>query len=440
MLHLSVRFCGLAALCAACAFAAQENGPEPVSAADWFERGVRASESQDWPAAAEAFARAAAADPTRPEYRFRQAVTLYRAQQEASAIALLQDVVREEPRYREAAVQLAGWYLQQRRAEETIALLAPHAEDAMQYDVQQALGRACLLLGRPSQAREHVAHCISARPASGVDQYLLGECHRLEGRPALASQAYLAGLGLGYETAELHARLAETLHARGRDVAEVRIVKATRGLAGTLYGPAFLLDPLPDEPAIYRACGAGSALFHVHQAVAMGSSTPALLQLLGDVSLATLRYQEALDAYRRVMADLPEDTPVDWPPPRRASVEYNMGQACLGMGDVDAFLDHVRAAAAADQDAFGPRLFDAYHVAAARWTVEGDRTRCIEALQQAARQRPDDATTRFRLGEALWEDGRRADAVRQWRITLEFDPHHPQRDRILAAIRDVGRR
>ncbi len=426
---------GLALAAASAAAACSDESQEP-SAGEWFERGRQAEAIQDWAAAATAFAKAIAADPTRAEFRLHHAVAVHRTGEIESAVALLEALVRAEPLLVDAATQLARWYVDAGRGKDAVAVLAPHAEKAGLHDVQQLLGQAWLLLGQPAEARSCIARCLTVQPASGIDHYLMGECHRLDGRPALASQSYLKALEFGYETGALHARLAETLHARGRDVVDPRIVKATSDLAGTLYGESFLLEPLAEAPAIYRACGVGSALYHVHRAIALEAEVPGLALLLGDVSLAAQRYDEARRAYIRALADADPGLS----PARRAEVEHGLARACLGVGDTQSYVDHAEAAAAADAAKYGPWLFTVYHTAANRWAAEGDRARCIDALERAARARADDAPTRFRLGELLWEAGRREDAVRQWRITLELDPRHPARDRMMEAIREVGKR
>ncbi len=411
------------------AFAAAVEPPSAASAEEWYRRGCESYAAKRWDDAVSSLKHAADLDPSRLTYRYRLALATRQSGDDAQARRLLQTVLAENPTYLDAALSLADWHAQSGEYETAVAVLQPFADRADHYAVQHRLGKAYLSLDNTAAARRHLEQSVAADPLSGVDRFLLGEAYLRDDKYALATQAYQTALRLHYQTPKLHFKLASALHARGWNIAQTSVIRASGEAPDTIHGSYLLLEPVADEPDAYRACGAGSALYHVRKAIDDGLVSLEVHRLLGDICRIARRYEQAKAAYMRI-ADKVAGT-------ERAEFSYHLAEVLLGLDDRDGYLEAMRFAAQADRDAYGSKMFDAYMAVAQRYAADGDRPRFIEHLFSAVRVKPDAAQARYLLGNALWEDGRKSDAVHQWRITIELQPRHPDRARILQAIQET---
>ncbi|HEY3245315.1 MAG TPA: tetratricopeptide repeat protein, partial [Phycisphaerae bacterium] len=95
-------------------------------------------------------------------------------------------------------------------------------------------------------------------------------------------------------------------------------------------------------------------------------------------------------------------------------------------------------AARLDPQRYGPQRAAAYERAAARANTAGDLANYVRYLELAVDASEPLADLHCRLGNAYWETGRKDDAARHWRITLELEPEYRDRDRLLGLLRDLA--
>ncbi|RME35557.1 MAG: tetratricopeptide repeat protein, partial [Thermoflexia bacterium] len=199
----------------------------------------------------------------------------------------------------------------------------------------------------------------------------------------------------------------------------------------------------PTETAAWRALLLAAqgdwteALRWGEQARAMGSTDPALLHLLGDGYLRTGQVHRAVQAYRALLALVPDDrraqermgvltalsdltaatvhlraasTPLadtvlralEEPGPGPAARLWAIGRACLGAGDPVLAVPALERAVVYD-----PSFAEAHallgHALAQRGTAPEEDQRAREHLETAVRLRPDSPLTRSLLGFYLLE-------------------------------------
>jgi len=92
---------------------------------------------------------------------------------------------------------------------------------------------------------------------------------------------------------------------------------------------------------------------------------------------------------------------------------------------------------AADPDRYTPKLAQAYLKIADRYSQRGDVELYLHYLRLAVAELPETSRLHYRLGNAFWEAGQKIPAARHWQLTLELEPNHPDRLRMLELIRAV---
>ncbi len=191
----------------------------------------------------------------------------------------------------------------------------------------------------------------------------------------------------------------------------------------------------------------------------MGSTDPALLHLLGDGYLRTGQVHRAVQAYRALLALVPDDrraqermgvltalsdltaatvhlraasTPLadtvlralEEPGPGPAARLWAIGRACLGAGDPVLAVPALERAVVYD-----PSFAEAHallgHALAQRGTAPEEDQRAREHLETAVRLRPDSPLTRSLLGLYLLERGDPLHARPHLEAAYDLDPTNP---------------
>jgi Flp pilus assembly protein TadD len=67
----------------------------------------------------------------------------------------------------------------------------------------------------------------------------------------------------------------------------------------------------------------------------------------------------------------------------------------------------------------------------------GDVAGAVRMLERASELEPGDATVIGHLGDAYWADGRRLEAVFQWRRALNLKPDPEEKSRIEGRLREA---
>ena len=82
------------------------------------------------------------------------------------------------------------------------------------------------------------------------------------------------------------------------------------------------------------------------------------------------------------------------------------------------------------------KLLEMHTLIADQYCIRGDLDRFIHHLQRAIKAAPRSVDLRYKLGNALFEAERRAEALAQWQVVLQLHPHHPDRERLLEYLND----
>ncbi|MCK4660060.1 MAG: tetratricopeptide repeat protein, partial [Phycisphaerae bacterium] len=390
------------------------------------ERGRTALLSGDYAQAVKLLEEAVAGEPGHLGYRLLLARAYELSGRADQAEAALLEIVKRQPQHHEAAMGLARRCFQRQEYDRVVKLLEPPAADAKDYELCHLLGTALHHEKKLDQARRYLSQAIARDASHCRDHRLLGDIAMAQGRFALASEAYAQALHLSPGDASLHFKLAGAYFKARNYLGKTRRRVVEGGEPGTIHQVGYLLDPVPGEVGMFYVTPPCSAVFHAQKAHDLGLDCPELHLLLGDIWLEVRRYRRALLEYRGIEGRVPQQ--------HRADYHYSYARAELAVGDPQGYLAHLKKAVEINRSAYGPFLEQAYAKVAEFYNQEGNLPQYIHYLELAVKSAPESSDLRFRLGNALWESGRREDAVRQWRITLELRGNHPDRERMLQLI------
>ena len=268
-------------------------------------------------------------------------------------------------------------------------------------------------------------------PVSASDHDLRGDRYWAEGRFALAAEAYETATRLGLDSPAIHLKLAKAYLNLNNSTGSTEARTVPNGIPGRIQEGVYLIEPLPNEPGRFLVAPKTSAIHHLQQAVDAGLDGPHVRLLEADIWLRARRFAKALDIYATLQGKVPAEDQYRY--------YRHFAEACLATDDVEGYLDRLEKAAALDREPDPPMLAAAYLRAAQRYAADADLPNYIRCLKLALEQDPESADLHYRLGNAFDDASRPERASLHWRITLELQPDHPDRRRMLEAIRDISR-
>ena len=420
----TVRVVALAALVHV--WSAGQAVPSP-GAAELYERGRTAFLSGDYPKAVEWLEAAVAADPDHLGHRLLLARSYEFSDRPDQAEAAFLEIVKRQPGHREAALALARRYFNRKAYARVVEVLRPQRTDADDYEVCHLFGTALYHEGRLEEARRNLTRAVALESSHAGDQSMLGDIYLAQEKYALATEAYETAARMGLDDDDVHFKLATAYFGLRIYLGDITHHVLYGGKLGAPCDRGYVVDSVPGQSGAFYVSPPRSAVYHAQKALQLGADGPEVHLLLGDIWLEARRYGRAVAEYQSIEARVPHT--------RLAAFYYNYARASWGAGDPEGYLARLEKAAELDRTSYAPRLKSAYERVAEHYNQEGDLQKCIEHLGLAVRRAPESSELRYRLGNALWEADRRAEAVRQWRITLELRHDHPDRDRLLQLIR-----
>ncbi|MCP4247490.1 MAG: tetratricopeptide repeat protein [bacterium] len=294
------------------------------------------------------------------------------------------------------------------------------------HPTAKLLGRAYYETGQLADARRCLQRALQLEPTDRDGHFLLGRIYVDQEKPALAAEHLQSAERLGLDTPELQFRLASAHFRLGNFIGKILVTRVAGGRPGRIVGDWYLIDYDPETPDGFLAARRGSAIYHLQRALDGGLDDVDVHLLHAEVWLRAGHHARAVAAYRAIEKRVG--------PAETARFHHGFAQACLGADDLDGFLQHLESAIAADPKSYATELVAAYRTVADRRAAAGDLKGYIRYLRLAAREAPESAEVRYDLGNALHEAGHDLEASRQWRITLELQPDHPDRVRLLELI------
>jgi tetratricopeptide (TPR) repeat protein len=312
----------------------------------------------------------------------------------------------------------------------------------------RAAAEAALSAGDTAEARRQLEAAL-AIANSAKDHLALGRIHAQQSRYALAAEQFERAIELGSDTAPAHLALADAYHQLKKDVGNRRLVERPDVSTGLTSGGVYLLRQLDVGRESFVAAPRDSAIYQIQRAIDLGARDGQTLMLRATILLDARCYDLAVAAFRYVEARIEQ---LELTPDEQGELYRGLGEALYGADDIEGFIESMRKAEQkkgsgsncrngplgsshkSNPTPFSPLMANAYRRAAERYCQRGDVRAYIHNLELAIAEAPNAADLRYDLGIAYWEAGDKRNAIRQWRMTLELDPNHPQRARMLQWI------
>ena len=301
------------------------------------------------------------------------------------------------------------------------------------------MGKALAAQGELAAARKQMETALLQLDSDASLQYEYGSLLRRMGNSDAALQAFRKAVKLDSKDPRYRTRLGGILVERGAlEEAEEQLREAVamndrhaealyflaRALAGRKnLGEAIdvmkkAVEIEPDNPEFHYHLGlifekglqVRDAIETFTRAIDKGSRNADTFEHLGVNLMVENRFMEAVKAFRRAVE-------LD---PKRPRLWALVGDAEQQSGDVDgAIRDFQRALA---QDPNLPGVWTKLGIAYKDKDCRGCRTRAVDALQHATRVDPGDALAHHQLGYIFKDDGRRREAIAEFRRYLDLRP------------------
>ncbi len=388
-----------------------------------YESAKQAIETKDYARAVTLLKMLVDSDPKNVSYRLDLSIAQSGSGDVDAAVESLQKILEMDPKHEEAITRLAAIWIERKDWTKVIPLLQPLADQGRSYTACHELAVAYDQQNQLSSAAWYYERAVQINPKATDDLVRLGNLHLQQGLPALTIRALRSALELGVQSAEVHTQLAQAYLQIDVPLGKVQLVPLANAVVGKTCGAWYVLEAVGGQPNRYRACPDHSAIYHLEKAFEMGLDEPAMHVLQGDIWLAAKDYSRARDVYQSVESTVPAEV--------QAAFYYHYGQALFGLNDLTGFLKCLETAIQRDPQTYQPKRREAYTMLADRYCMLGDLDHTIEYLTLATQEAPTSAELHLRLGNAMYEAKRTPEAFRQWRMTLQLEPQHPDRERLL---------
>ncbi len=271
------------------------------------------------------------------------------------------------------------------------------------------------------------AYQRGAQPAQAAEQYRrIGDVQAEAGRHALAAEAFQKSLTL-QDNPTVRCSLAAAYCRLGQVLGPLTARWMPNAEPGRRMDGQYVLEPDPQRAGWFVTCPSESAVYQVQAALDAGLDTLEVHLLHARVWLLAGKPARAIAILEKRAERLPE---------RESGAFWHLyGQAALAVDDLETSTRCLKEAVMRDPNRFQPTLVESYQALADRYSRRGNLLAYIKCLEDAVHLAPRDADLHCRLGNAYGEAGRSTDAARQWQITLELNPDHPQRARLLEQLR-----
>ena len=411
--------------------AAEPDAAEPDAAASkaetLFDQGRDALFRGQYDEAVKLLGAAVDADETKTNYRLHLARAYQYAGKDKEAETTLEEILKIAPDHVEAGQALGAIYTKAKRWKDLVGMLEPLLKYRHDYPTYHMLAEAQYNLGEHEKARKHYEEAVKLNPQSASDHYQLGNIYLAGNFFALAAESYRAASRLGIDSPVLHYKLGSAYFNLRNHFGRISVRTVKSGEPGTISGDCYLIEPVPGKQDFFRCAPENSAIYQVAKALADGIEPgPDIHVLRANIYLNAGRYQQAYDMFAEIGPTVPEGD--------QALVHYYHAQAAFGSGRYDEYLSLLEKAIELDPDAYQSTLVDAYLQVAEQYNQIGELDKYIHFLKKAVGQSPRTASLHLKLGYAYEEDQKLDLALAQWQMTLDLEPDHPDRMKLLNLI------
>jgi putative PEP-CTERM system TPR-repeat lipoprotein len=389
----------------------------PDDARAMYEIGVIAQRQGKLDAAIDWLRKAAAKQPDQPAPALALVEALARAGQPAAALNAAKEAGLRHPEDLQVQAVMGQAYLSAgdpRAARQTFKNMTRVAE--FDPDAQVRIGRLLLGAGYPDDAEYNIQKALTAREDYAPAHALAIDLALMRGQVDAAR----AAAGQLRKVAPAYPELARY---------EGTIALAAGDRAGALRRFGQLYRDRPDTrsalnlAAVQQQLGELAAAEQTLRKEQARAPSPALLDALGQLLERTGQWAAAGDAYRRLLADHPEDPAILR---RQALVQLQLSDpAALATADT--------ARALAPND---PLVIDTVG-----WIrlQSGDTDGALAMLRDARLRAPGNPAIRYHLAEALARSGRKGEAVAELNAALQGEAGFPERAAAQALKDALGR-
>ncbi len=367
-------------------------------------------------------------DPKNKTYLYELADAQRHASQSDAALETVDALLALDPANEPAVILKAEVLLKQDDWEGVIRMLAASAAFSESYEISHLLAEAYLRSGQLVEAAWFYEKAVRLKPEVLEDLVALGRLHLRRELPALAVRALNSALALAGDNPQVHYLLAKAYQEAGRPLGRVQVLPLSQAIMGHTHENWYVLEAADDQPNRFRVCPSDSAIYHLQKAIELGVDEADVHLLNADIWFNANEYERARDAYEVIEATLPAD--------RLADYHYRYGVTLYWLGDLEGFQQHVETASKLNSKSYESKLLEMHTLMADQYCIRGDLDRFIHHLQRAIEVAPRSVELRYKLGNALSEAERRAEALAQWQAVLQLHPHHPDRERLLGYLND----
>jgi tetratricopeptide (TPR) repeat protein len=412
---------------------AEKNGTEKADAKqtgseaeNWFAKGQEALFQGKSAEAIDLLNRAVAADKSKTSYRLALARAYRYAGKDEQAIANLEEILKTAPDHVEAGQTLGELYTTAARWKDVVRVLDPLLKYRHDYPTYHMLAEAQNNLGDRDKARKSYEEALKLNPQSASDHYQLGNLYLASNFFALAADSYHEALRLGLDSPVLRYKLGSAYFNLRNYFGAISVQTIKSGSAGTINGPWYLIEAVPDKKDVFRCAPENSAIYQIAKAMADGiEDRPDIHVLSATIYLNARRYAQAYEMFTQIGPKVKED---------KALFYYYYAQAAFGTGQYDRYLELLDEAILLDPSAYKASRVDAYLSVADQYNEAGNLDKYIEFLGKGVAESPLTASLHLKLGNA-YEEARKFDkAMEQWRMVLDIEPDHPERTKLLNLI------
>ena len=360
------------------------------------------------------------------------------------AIAMLTDLVKQEPGWQDGAMLLVTAYSQAGRSDEAVAFLEQASEEnpnllatladfygrenrwkdaadayarallvaPRNVDLRVGYGSALLNLGgadNAAKARDVLRDAVAARATDQRALFLLAEAERMSGDLEAAEGTARRLVAQNRNSARAYVALAETLEERQRYQGVIdALAPAVNDFRNAPNADAALVALLPHLGFAYQQTGKfDSAISAFEEAQKLQPNDVSVTTYLIQANLSAKKYQAAAALAHKARQDRPDDL-------RLARLESSALRQS-GKGDE---------AIAVLQDVVNKHSDDpASYIALAQGYSDANKgSQAIKVLQDAETRFPNEAIVTFELGAVFDKAKRYSDAEAAFRQLLARDP------------------
>ena len=392
-----------------------------------FETGREFYFQSKYAKAIESLRSAVVIDSTKSSYKLLLAKAYREAGKNDLSMQMLASILKDNPEHVEAGVSIAELLDPKKQPDKVIETLEPLLKFKHDYPLYHLLAEAYYEKEELDKARENFEKAVKLNPRAGGDFYQLGNIYLSQGRFARAAQAYERAGELGTDSDVYHFKLASVYYNLRIYLGRIDTANIVGGNVGDIKNNLLLIDPVPGQADTFYVASPKSAAYQVKLAQQMGIDVPGIRFLEANIWLSARRFTKAEAIYSELEGKVSkEETGLFW---------YYRAQTALGLNEYEQYLERLNKAIEAEPKVYESTLADAYVTVAQRYQQRGDNAKHINYLTKAVNMNPLSASMHLALGDAHWQLGDRDDAVEQYKLTLELEPNHASRVRLLNRIR-----